>query len=334
MNSVLKRLGWNESLENSFDALSESTHRPGRVTTEHKDLYRVHTSYGEFLARVSGRMRHEGFFPAVGDWVVLSAASAGSEAAIHGILPRKSKFSRKVAGSEIKEQVVAANVDTVFIVSSLNGDFNPRRLERYITVAWDSGADPVIVLSKSDLCGDISEKLETVERIAFGMPVHIISSLTEDGIDGLRGYFSEGRTVAMIGSSGVGKSTLINAIAGEELLETGEIRKDGKGRHTTTHRELILLKNGGAVIDTPGMRELQLWEGGNGLAETFSDVEDIARNCRFTDCRHEEEPGCAVKAAIKEGTLEEERLVSYRKLLKELKYIESKKEKKERKKKR
>ncbi len=329
MNSVLKRLGWNELLEKDFLELPEENRHPGRITAEHKDLYRIYTAYGESLGRISGKMRHEGLFPAVGDWVSVSFTSV-EETIIHRILPRKSKFSRKTAGLKVEEQIIAANVDTVLIVNSLNSDFNLRRLERYLTVAWDSGASPVIVLSKSDLCDDAEEKFELVKGIAFGIPVHVISSMTGNGIDDLKGYFSEGRTVAMIGSSGVGKSTLVNAIAEEELLETGEIRKDGKGRHTTTHRKLVLLKNGGIVIDTPGMRELQLWEGNTGVNEAFSDIEEMAKNCKFKDCRHEKEPGCAVIAAIEDGTLGEERLRSYRKLLRELKYIESKKEKKKR----
>ena len=200
--------------------------------------------------------------------------------------------------------MLAANVDAVFLVMSLNEDFNVRRLERYLTMAWESGAQPVIVLTKTDLCPDFELRVLEVEAIAFGVPVHAISSLTGDGLDLVRAHLSPGRTIALLGSSGVGKSTLVNTLAGEELLATQEIREDdGEGRHTTTHRQLVLLPGGGLVLDTPGMRELQLWESSDGLAETFGDVEELAAQCRFSDCAHRTEPGCAVQAALEDGTL-------------------------------
>ena len=219
--------------------------------------------------------------------------------------------------------MLAANVDTVFLLMSLNEDFNLRRLERYITMAWESGAKPVIVLTKTDLYPEFALRVLEVEAIAFGVPVHAISSLTGDGLELVRTHLAPGQTIALLGSSGVGKSTLVNTLAGEELLATQPIREDdGEGRHTTTHRQLVLLPGGGLVLDSPGMRELQLWESSDGLSETFGDVEDLAAQCRFSDCAHETEPGCAVQAALADGTLAAERWTSYNKLQRELAHLE------------
>ena len=246
-------------------------------------------------------------------------------ATIHAILPRRGRFSRKAAGDETREQVLAANVDTVFLVTGLDGDYNPRRIERYLVTAWDSGADPVVLLSKADLCEDVPARVAEIESVAPGVPVHAVSSLRREGLEAVRGYMHTGRTVALLGSSGAGKSTLINALLGEERLRTREVREsDSRGRHTTTRRELILLPGGGLVIDTPGMRELSLWQADEGLPATFDDVAALAAGCAFKDCRHESEPRCAVRAAVAAGGLAAERLESWRKLEGERRYLEIK----------
>jgi ribosome biogenesis GTPase len=250
--------------------------------------------------------------------------TADAEAVVHRVLPRKSKFSRKVAGERTEEQVVAANADTVWIVSSLDQDFSVRRIERYLTLAWDSGANPVIVLTKSDLCDDVDHYVTELESVAVGTAVHPTSSLSGAGLSDLQIYFSNHATVALLGSSGVGKSALINALAGTTLQKTGAVRGDGKGRHTTTHRELIRLASGGLIIDTPGMRELQLWDGESSLPDVFAEIDDLARACRFSDCRHAGEPGCAVTDAIAQGQLSENRFQSYQKLQRELAHLERK----------
>jgi ribosome biogenesis GTPase / thiamine phosphate phosphatase len=326
---MLEKYGWNDFFKKSFEPYQLKGFSVGRVFVEHTHLYRLYTEFGELLGEVSGKLRHETSeykdFPSVGDWVVITPRPQEGTATIHSILPRKSKFSRKIAGTLTQEQVIAANIDTLFIVMSLNYDFNLRRLERYLIMAWESGASPVIILNKADLCDDVEEKISQVEAIAFGIPVHAISSVTKQGFDDLNSYFSEGVTVALSGSSGVGKSTIINQLAGEDIQVVKEIRDDdSKGRHTTTHRELILLKQDGLIIDTPGMREFQLWDANEGAQETFTDIESLSKHCRFNDCRHKNEPGCAVKEAINTGTLSFERYENYLKLQKELKYIEEK----------
>ncbi|MDW7677522.1 MAG: ribosome small subunit-dependent GTPase A, partial [Bacillota bacterium] len=239
-------------------------------------------------------------------------------AMIHRILTRKSVFIRKAAGSGSEEQVVAANIDTVFICMSLNQDFNLRRMERYLSIAWDSGATPVIVLTKSDLCMNLPQKLAELETVALGVEVIVTSSMKEEGFQPVKAHLDKGKTIAFVGSSGVGKSTLINRLMGEERIKTREIRKDDKGRHATTHRELFLLPSGGVVIDTPGMRELGLEQAD--LSATFADINQLSEHCRFSDCSHTREPGCSVQEAIAEGRLAAERLESYRKLKKEAKY--------------
>ena len=326
---ILKEYGWNEDWAAVFKKLAGSEQMPGRITIEQKGSYRLVTEHGELFGEVSGRFRHEALgydaYPSVGDWVIADLRPSEGKAIIHAVLPRKSKFSRKVAGALTQEQVVAANFDYVFIVNSLNKDFNPRRMERYLTMAWESGAGPVIVLNKKDLCDDANNKISEVEAITFGVPVIAVSAVTGDGADQLKDFVAPGRTVAILGSSGVGKSTLTNLLAGAEIMETREIKEDdSKGRHTTTFRNLVKLPNGGMVIDTPGMRELQLWESDSGLQGTFEDVESLGTSCRFRDCTHENEPGCAVVEAIKNGLVPAARLESYRKLKKELRFIESK----------
>lgn len=283
----------------------------------------------ENLAEVSGKFRYETItvsdFPAVGDYVVASWPTDGSRSIISSLFPRNSIFMRKAAGTNNQEQVVAANIDTVFLCMSLNNDFNIRRLERYLATTWNSGATPVVVLTKADLCEDVEEKISEVQSIASGVDVITVSSKNND-FDAVNKYLVSGKTVAFLGSSGVGKSTLINKILGENIIETTEIRNDDKGRHTTTHRELITLKNGACVIDTPGMRELGMWNNESGLNEVFSDIEELFSRCRFSDCTHSCEPGCAVLAALKDGTLSKERWNSYQKLTAENKYVASESE--------
>lgn len=325
----LKDYGWNDYWTTAFEKRAVREQRPGRIFMEQKGSYRMITEYGELVGEVSGRFRHEALgydsYPSVGDWVIADMRPLEGRAVIQDVLPRKSKFSRKVAGALTQEQVLAANFDVVFIVNSLNNDFNPRRLERYLTMAWESGAEPVIILSKKDLCEDAAHKISVVESITFGVPVIAVSAVTGEGAEELRSYLSPGGTIAILGSSGVGKSTLTNLLAGKEIMETREIREDdSRGRHTTTFRNLVLLPDGGMVIDTPGMRELQLWESDSGLQGTFEDIESLGNLCRFRDCSHVNEPGCAVIESVKNGVLPSARLDSYKKLKKELIFIESK----------
>lgn len=326
------QLGWNEFLNNAFVEYEEQGYTVGRVMLEHKRLYRVETDHGECLAEVSGKYRFGAVtredYPAVGDWVVLSERQDEGKATIHALLPRFSKFSRKAAGLTTEEQIVAANVDTVFLVQSLNYDFNPRRLERYLVMAWESGSNPVVVLTKSDLCEDIPGKIAEVEAVAFGVPIHVISVKDESGLEELTSYFAEGKTVALLGSSGAGKSTLTNYLLGEEKQLIQDVRSDDdKGKHTTTYRELYMLPTGGLVLDTPGMRELQLWEADGAIGHSFQDIEVLAGQCYFRDCKHANEPKCAVQGAIEEGTLEAARYQSYVKLQRELAFLERKNDK-------
>jgi ribosome biogenesis GTPase len=323
-----------ETVLNDFNRTKTSEEMViGRIALEHKRMYRVWTEQGELLCEVTGRFAFEASeredYPAVGDWVVLKPRYEEEKGTIYSVLPRKSKFSRKIAGRTAEEQIVAANVDTVFLVNSLNEDLNLRRMERYLLLAWESGANPVIVLSKADICDDVPERIAAVDSITYGgVPIIPISSETMDGYDNLTPYLEPGKTIAILGSSGVGKSTLTNRLLGEEKQAVQDIREDdAKGRHTTTHREMILLPNGAVLIDTPGMRELQLWESSAGLRETFSEIEELAENCRFRDCLHQNEPGCAVVRAIETGLIDAERLHSYKKLQKELAYIERKTDK-------
>ena len=323
----LDGLGWDSFFQEHFRALGLPGTVPGRVVSESKGSFRVACRDGEITATVSGRLRfragEERRYPAVGDWVAVRLLPAEDRGIVQAVLPRKSRFSRQAAGPRTGEQVLAANIDTVFIVSGLDGGraFNLRRMERYLTLAWSSGAVPVLVLNKADLCPDVAAFVRRVEGIAPGVPVYPVSALEKTGLAPLWTCLAPGRTAAFLGSSGVGKSALINALLGEERQETGEIRgRDHTGRHTTTRRELLLLPGGGAVIDTPGLRELQLWAGEEDLDGTFRDIEELARDCRFSDCRHAAESGCAVKAAVDRGDLDPARLVSYRKLQKELRY--------------
>jgi ribosome biogenesis GTPase / thiamine phosphate phosphatase len=335
LNFNLEELGWNETFANSFQPYLENGFRVGRISAEHKNRFQVYTEIGEIWAAVSGKMRYSALnrsdFPAVGDWVVLdNVENAPSDfesqiAIIHAVLPRKSKFSRKAAGKASDEQIISTNIDMVFLVNALNYDFNLRRLERYLTLAWESGANPIIILSKSDLCENAAQRVREVEAAAPGVPIHPISCLTHEGIDELKQYFKPGQTVALLGSSGAGKSTLVNRLFGIEVQKTNEVREaDSRGRHTTTSRELFLLPQGGLLIDTPGMRELQLYGSGDGLFDAFEDIYEYARHCRFSDCQHQTEPGCKIQEALADGSLDVERYESFRKLQREMSYISRK----------
>lgn len=320
--AVFGLLNQYESVVREYDA----SYTVGRILSREKGVYRLVSEAGEQCAEISGRLRHNAGcasdFPAVGDFVMIDCGAHQEHAIIHAVLPRKSVFIRKAAGTGKSEQVVAANIDTVFICMSLNQDFNLRRLERYLSVAWDSGAAPVIVLTKSDLCADLEQYLRAVGSVAVGTDTVVTSAMEPNGYKKLLPYIQNGRTAALMGSSGVGKSTLMNRLLGEERLETNGLRNDGKGRHTTTRRELFLLQQGGMVIDTPGMRELGLWDTDGGLERSFSDIEALASMCRFHDCTHTNEPHCAVQAAIANGELAPERWLSYRKLKSENRYAE------------
>lgn len=295
----------------------------GRITLQEKGFYRIRTSMGEQNALVSGKFQFDAQspsdYPAVGDYVMVSCANPDT-AIIHQVLPRRSLFVRKAAGTSKTEQVVAANIDTVFLCMSLNNDFNLRRLERYLAVAWESGAEPVVVLTKADLCADLPQKQREVEAIAMGVTILITSAMELEGYRQIMPYITEGRTVAFVGSSGVGKSTLINRLLGEERLATDGLRNDDKGHHTTTHRELLFLPGGAMVIDTPGMRELGMWDAVSGVEQTFGDIEELAARCRFRNCSHTSEPGCAVRAALESGHLDAGRWLSYQKLKNENSY--------------
>jgi len=327
----LRDFGWDAFFESSFENHAAQGLVAGRVAVQHRGAYVLFTQFGELWAELTGRMLHDrsspAELPAVGDWVAARPRLDEGRASIAALLERRSKFSRNVAGFETDEQVLAANVDVVFLVASLNADLNPRRLERYLTMAWAGGAEPVIVLTKSDLCYDLAEPLSMVEPVAQGIPVHVTSSATGDGIDALRSYFAGARTVALLGSSGVGKSSLVNALAGADVQEVRPIRADETGRHTTTRRELVVLSGGGLILDTPGMRELQLWDDDGAIDSAFEDVSALAALCKFRDCKHEHEPGCAVTGAIRAGALSESRLRSYNKLQRELFALAIKKDK-------
>ncbi len=319
-DEVLAALGWTDELEAAFTTHAERGFEPARVVAEHRGGYYVRSARGDHLAHARGRLRDQelwGAMPTVGDWVAIVDAP-GNHRAIEAVLPRRTKVSRKTPWLKAEEHVLVANVDTLFIVTGLDGDFNVRRLERYLVAAWDSGADPVLVLTKLDVCNDDGVLLEA-EAAAIGVPVLAVSNVTGEGVEELRALLRPARTFALLGSSGVGKSTLINRLAGRELMPTGGLRKDGRGRHTTRHRQLLVLPGGAIVIDTPGLRELQVWEGD--VEEAFSDIAELAAQCRFNDCAHVTEPGCAVQEALETGELDDGRWASYLKLQRELQSV-------------
>lgn len=301
----------------------------GRVIEEQKNLYKIVTEKGKIIGKISGRILYHANnrldYPTVGDWVVIDRADDKyGYAIIEGILKRKSKFSRKIAGRRSEEQIIAANIDILFITMALNSDFNLKRLERYISLAWDSGVTPVILLTKSDLCDNVDEKYLAVKDIAFGIDIVIVSAVEGKGISELKSYIKQGVTAAFVGSSGVGKSTLINLLIGVQKQNIQEIRSNDKGRHTTTYRELILIPSRGVIIDTPGMREIGLLDNTENIDDVFKDIEELSEQCKFSDCSHQHEPGCAVRDAVSNGQLSEERFLNYLKLKKEAEYMERK----------
>jgi ribosome biogenesis GTPase len=327
----LHDLGWSDFLADAFAPYAARGLAAGRVAVEHKVAYRLFLASGEVTATLAGRLRHgaaeRAGLPAVGDWVAVRLVPEARAATIQAVLPRRTKFSRKVAGAAVAEQFVATNVDTVFLVVALGHDWSPRRLERYLLLAAESGARPVVVLNKVDRCPDLDAAIRAVAAVAPGVAVHAISAMRGDGLAVLAPYHARGQTVALLGSSGVGKSTLINRLLGRDLLATRAVREhDQRGRHTTTHRELVLLPDGGVLVDTPGMRELQLWAADEAAGEAFEDVETLAAQCHFSDCQHRAEPDCAVSAAIAAGQLAAERLDYYRQLQAELATLEARQE--------
>ncbi|MEO8560935.1 MAG: ribosome small subunit-dependent GTPase A [bacterium] len=327
ISPALLALGWSTSRAREAESRLGASRLAARVIAQHRDRYVVGTEHGDTSAILPGRSRVQSTSaidrPAVGDWVAVRASSAELEV-IEAILPRSSAFVRQIAGDTTQAQVVAANIDVALIATSVNGDLNPRRLERYVTLAWESGAMPVVLLTKADLAesDEVAAARCTVASVAPGVEVVAISTLEGTGLDELTPLLRPGQTAVLVGSSGVGKSTLVNALLDETRLRTHDVRDDGKGRHTTTHRELVRLASGALLIDTPGMRELQLWSDGSGVAAAFSDVEALAEHCRFRDCAHMTEPDCAVLAALESGELDAARLESYRALMREVAWLE------------
>jgi len=324
---LIQDYGWSDALRHDFAPYAARDLIPGRVTVQQRGQYGLVTDLGELNGQISGRLARDaesGGYPAVGDWVALAARPEERAATIHAVLPRRTAFMRRAADTIATEQVVAANVDVALLVASMNADFNPRRLERYLASAWQSGAAPVVLLTKADLCADVEAVVTNIRGVAGDAPIHAISSLTGEGLETLMTYLAPGRTAVLVGSSGAGKSTLANALVGAERMVTQAIREsDGQGRHTTSHRELILLPGGGLLLDTPGMRELGLWDSDEGLSATFEDIESLAATCKFGDCSHSNEPGCAVRAALEAGEIDDARWRSYQKLRRELAHLES-----------
>ena len=327
MSMNINDLGWDKHFSEHFESLGRSDFLPARVLLETARVYSVFCSSGELSAKISGKLVHKASgredFPVVGDWVAIKPNSTEQKATIHRILPRRSAFIRKEAGKRTEPQVVAANIDTVFMVCGLDGDFNPNRIERYLAVAWESGAKPVVVLNKTDICADVDDAVATVESLVPGIPVLPMSAIKNIGVDTLCAHIRFGETVAFLGSSGVGKSSLVNALLGMERQRVRTVRgDDSRGRHTTVHGQLFVLPEGGVLIDTPGLRELQLWSDNEGLARAFDDIKELSSQCRFKNCRHDTEPGCAVRQALEDGTLTDRRWQSYMKLKNELSHLE------------
>jgi ribosome biogenesis GTPase len=332
-------LGWNENLQKELDKIEVENAFPGRVITEQKNLYDVITDFGEYKAVLEDKLWFEAFdrveLPTVGDWVLLSQKDGLDQLKIYSIMERKSKLARHSIASHgraidkpgtSEEQLIAANIDTVMLVLALDFDYNLRKIERYLTLMWNSGANPVIILNKADQCENPDELKAEVEAISYGIPVFMMSAKNGEGIEQLDDYLEKGKTITFIGSSGVGKSTIINQLAGEQVMETNEVREaDRRGRHTTTHRQMIFLPKGGIVIDNPGIRDIKIIGSEENINQTFQDIVELQNYCKFRNCQHDTEPGCAVKNAIENGDLTEKRFQNYLKLKREIKYLERRK---------
>ena len=321
---TLREFGWSDQFAAAYQPWeSKIDIQPGRVAIEFNQIFRIYVEGGEIDAITAGRLKHRARgrveLPAVGDWVAIRKRPEEDRGVIMAVLPRRSAFTRRAAGDVTGEQVVAANVDVVFVVMGLDRDYNVRRLERYLVMARESGASPVVLLTKPDLCPDLSGHLREVTSLAGDIVVHVVNPKAGEGLERLRVDLGAGTTAALLGSSGVGKSTIINRLVGSDVQRTGEVRRsDSRGRHTTSHRELVVLPDGGLIIDTPGMRELQLWDAGDAVRDTFDEIDALAPACHFGDCRHRDEPRCAVKAAVAEGKVSADRLESYLKVQDEL----------------
>jgi ribosome biogenesis GTPase len=318
---MISDYGWRPALGQNFAPFSARGWQPGRVTVQQRGAYLLATDHGDLAGQCAGKLLHEageGDLPVVGDWVAIAPRPREQAATIHAVLPRRTVFSRKAVGSQAG-QIIAADVDVACLVTSMNAEFNPRRLERYLALAWSSGARPIVLLTKSDIAADAAGMIAAAEQTAIGVPVIAVSAVTGDGLETLAGQIRPGETCVLVGSSGVGKSSLVNALAAQARMETGAIREsDARGRHTTTHRELVLLPGGFLLLDTPGMRELGLIDADAGLSTAFDDIEALAATCRFRDCGHTNEPGCAIRGALATGRLDEARWHGLTKLQREL----------------
>ncbi|HEV2196838.1 MAG TPA: ribosome small subunit-dependent GTPase A [Candidatus Acidoferrum sp.] len=323
------RWGWNDYFEAIWKDADRGDTVAARVIAQSRGVWRVAGDFGECPAEAAGKLRlaaEQGAdWPAVGDWAAVELRDQGSAAQIHEVLLRRSQFVRKMAGKKIAEQVMTANVDIALLVSALDGDFNPRRIERYLSQCWESGARPVIVLNKADVCETPQETIEAMEKVAMGVSVCAVSAKIGLGFDELEKHLAPGQTIVLLGSSGVGKSTIVNRLLGCDIQGVQEVREsDSRGRHTTTAREIFVLPNGALLMDTPGLRELQLWDADDGISQTFADIESLAVRCRFGNCRHQGEPGCAVQAAVAAGEVDTGRLANWRKLQRELEFLQRK----------
>ncbi len=327
----LKELGWNSFFENHFIEYNQQNTRyvPARIISSQRHIYSVLCEYGELKGKITGKFQYEvqstEKYPVVGDWVGITRKEKEDGAIIHFVFPRKTSLSRKTPGMKTEEQVICANIDTSFIVTTFDRDFNLRRIERYLSLIWDSGANPIIILNKADLCTDIETFIREVESISPGIPILCMSALEKSGIGQIYNYLKEGKTVVFLGSSGTGKSTIINCLLDAPKQATSFLRDNDKGRHTTSYRELFMIPDRrGMVIDNPGMREIQLWANEDIVEKTFADIENLSQNCRFNNCSHTNEPGCAIKEALEEGSLEFKRLESYFKQKRELETLSKK----------